>query len=63
MYNVKTSWLEVGGLAKPSKMPSYAYSLPAKKCITGAKLRAIKNTTITINIIIVIVNVIISIVI
>ena len=44
MYNVKTAWVEVGGLAKPSKMPSYAYSLPAKKCITGAKLRAIKGS-------------------
>ena len=44
MYNVKTAWLEVGGLSKPSKMPSYAYSLPAKKCITGAKLRAIKGS-------------------
>ena len=28
----------VGGLSKPSKMPGPAYNLPARACITGAKL-------------------------
>ena len=27
-----------GGLSKPSKMPGPAHNLPAKRCITGAKL-------------------------
>ena len=27
-----------GGLSAPSKMPGYAYNLPAQACITGAKL-------------------------
>lgn len=30
----------VGGLSEPSKMPGYAYSLPAEECITGSKLRS-----------------------
>lgn len=43
----KTSDLEtyVGGLSKPSKMPGYAYSLPAKECKVGTKLREIKGST------------------
>ena len=44
MYNVKTALLEVGGLSKPSKMPSYAYSLPAKECKVGSKLRKVKGS-------------------
>ena len=27
-----------GGLSSPSKMPGYAYNLPAWQCVTGAKL-------------------------
>ena len=27
-----------GSLSKPSKMPGYAYGLPAKECKTGKKL-------------------------
>jgi len=34
----------VGGLSSPSKMPSYAYGLSAKKCITGAKLAKIEGS-------------------
>ena len=34
----------VGGLSNPSKMPCYSYSIPAKNCITGAKLRAVKGS-------------------
>jgi hypothetical protein len=34
-----------GSLSKPSKMPGWAYGIPAKECKTGAKLRLIKNST------------------
>ena len=34
-----------GGLSKPSKMPGYAYNLPAIHCKTGSKLAAIPGTT------------------
>ena len=29
----------VGGLAKPSKMPGWAYGIPAAECKTGEKLK------------------------
>jgi hypothetical protein len=29
----------VGGLSKPSKMPGWAYGIPAKECKTGKKLQ------------------------
>lgn len=32
-------------LSKPGKIPTYCYSISAKKCITGAILRNIKNST------------------
>jgi len=35
----------VGGLAKPSKMPGWAYGLPAAECKTGSKLAQQENTT------------------
>lgn len=34
----------VGGLSTPSKMPCHGYSIPAKKCITGAKLRGVTGS-------------------
>lgn len=34
----------VGSLSKPSKMPCYGYSIPAKYCKIGQKLRNIKGT-------------------
>ena len=34
----------VSGLGKPSKMPGYSTSLPAKECPTGAKLRKVKGS-------------------
>ncbi len=34
-----------GTLSAPSKMPCYSYGTPAEECITGAKLRAVPNTT------------------
>jgi len=33
-----------GGLSKPSKMPGPAYNLPARACITGAKLQAVPGS-------------------
>ena len=44
-FTVKQAWSEVGGLSKPSKMPSYGYSLSAFQCKIGAKLRKILNST------------------
>lgn len=38
-------WQFVGGLSMPSKMPGYAYSLPAADCVTGGKLRAVSGST------------------
>ena len=36
--NTKEALQIVGGLSKPSKMPGWAYGLPAKECKTGSKL-------------------------
>ena len=33
-----------GGLSAPGKMPEGSYNLPARACITGAKLREIPGT-------------------
>ena len=35
----------VGGLSKPSKMPGWAYGLPAAECKTGSILAQKENTT------------------
>ena len=35
----------VGGLSKPSKMPGWAYGIPAKECKTGSKLVKVSGTT------------------
>ncbi len=35
----------VGGLSAPSKMPGYAYSLPARECRTGSKLVKVAGST------------------
>lgn len=34
----------VGGLSKPSKMPGYAYGIPAKDCISGSKMRKVEGS-------------------
>ena len=34
-----------GSLSKPSKMPGWAYGLPAKECKTGSKLVKVKGST------------------
>ena len=33
-----------GGLSKPSKMPGFAYSIPAQECKKGAQLRKVKGS-------------------
>lgn len=38
----------VGGLSVPSKMPWYAYNLPAQECITGSRLRKVTGSTCAI---------------
>ena len=38
------AWAIVGGLSEPSKMPGYAYGLPAKECKVGAKLVGIPGS-------------------
>lgn len=38
------AWENVGGLSSPSKMPCYGWSLSAKICKTGSKLRKIANS-------------------
>ena len=35
---------KIGTLSNPSKMPSYAWGISAKKCVTGSKLAKIKGT-------------------
>jgi hypothetical protein len=35
----------VGGLSKPSKMPGWAYGLPAAECKTGGKLKFVHGST------------------
>ena len=42
--NTKEALKIVGGLSKPSKMPGWAYGLPAKECKTGSKLAQQANT-------------------
>jgi len=34
-----------GSLSKPSKMPGFAYGLPAKECKTGSKLQKVEGST------------------
>ena len=43
--NTQQAWDLVGGLSKPSKMPGWAYGIPAKECKTGSKLRLVKGST------------------
>ena len=38
----------VGGLSKPSKMPGWAYGIPAAECKTGKKLRTWKAAPVMV---------------
>lgn len=40
----KQAWELIGGLGTPSKMPCFSWSISARKCLVGAKLRKIKNS-------------------
>ena len=42
--NKKQAEAIVGTLSKPSKMPGYAYSTPAKRCIIGQKMRQVAGS-------------------
>ena len=42
--NLKEAKEITGGLSSPSKMPGYAYNLPAWRCITGVKLQAVPRS-------------------
>lgn len=41
---IKQALAIIGGLSSPSKMPCHGWSIPAKHCKTGQKLRAIVNS-------------------
>ena len=41
---LKDAETAVGGLSAPSKMPSYAWSISAKRCNTGSKLAKVKDS-------------------
>ena len=43
--NIKQAKQITGSLSKPSKMPGFAYGLPAKECKTGKKLQQVKGST------------------
>jgi hypothetical protein len=34
----------IGGLSAPSKMPSFGYSIDARRCVTGSKLRTVAGS-------------------
>lgn len=42
--NKKQAEAIVGTLSKPSKMPGYAYSTPAKRCLIGQKMRKVAGS-------------------
>lgn len=45
MFKTKTAaWKFIGGFSEPSKMPCYGWSIPAVRCILGAKLRKIAGS-------------------
>ena len=45
LMKIKELENSLGTLSVPSKTPSYSFSIPAQKCITGSKLRLKKNST------------------
>ena len=42
--SIKEAEAAVGGLSKPSKMPSFAWSISARRCQTGSKLVNVKGS-------------------
>jgi len=47
-FTVKEAIKFIGGLSKPSKMPCHGFSIPARHCKTGAKLRNAKDSICSI---------------
>lgn len=43
--NIKEALIIIGGFSTPSKMPWYAWSISAKDCIVGSRLREIPGST------------------
>ena len=43
-FSVASALEVVGGLSKPSKMPGFAYGIPAQLCKVGSELRKIKGS-------------------
>lgn len=41
---IKAADAITGGLSKPSKMPGYAYSIPAEECKVGGRLQAVRGS-------------------
>lgn len=41
---IKDATAITGGLSKPSKMPGYAYGLPAQRCKVGGRLQLVANS-------------------
>lgn len=44
MMTLEQAWAIVGGLSQPSKMPCYGFSISAKRCKTGKKLRKVPGS-------------------
>jgi len=44
LMKVKDIESSIGTLSAPSKMPCFSFSIPAKRCITGQKLRDVKGS-------------------
>ena len=42
--NIKEAELAVGNLSRPSKMPSFAWSISARRCNVGSKLAKVKGS-------------------
>ena len=42
--SIKEAELSVGNLSRPSKMPSYAWSISARRCNVGSKLAKVKGS-------------------
>ena len=42
--SIKEAEAVVGGLSRPSKMPSFAWSISARRCNTGSKLAKVKGS-------------------
>lgn len=47
-FTVKQAVEFIGGFSKPSKMPCHGFSIPARHCKTGSKLRNVKDSICSI---------------